>query len=351
LKAFEDLSPRGQIQRLRRIATNALKHYPLTIKSLKKLNHAENTTFRLVTDDPVAISDGRFYSQFLVRVHRTGYQNEKAIRSELKWLSALSEGGFNNQQVLFTRDQNALSKASTKGVEQEHIVSVLSWIDGRIYSEMPSLNALSSIGELTGKLHNMSANWSLPPGFERRTLNVSGTFRDTDGQLDNPEIWGRLTKSQREIFLRVRNDYDQSFDQLRKNTDSFGLIHFDLHFGNLVFQGASAPVPIDFDDSGFAPFVADLGVTLGHWMASDTLGVKVSALLEGYRRVRSLTEIEEEALPLFIASRGVSAVLWGIDRSRIHKGFNKFLPRWIKSVESCAIKHYSPSGLLSGVVV
>ncbi len=47
MKAFEALSSRGQVRRLRRLAQSALDDYGLAGAQLKFIAHGENTTFRV----------------------------------------------------------------------------------------------------------------------------------------------------------------------------------------------------------------------------------------------------------------------------------------------------------------
>lgn len=343
MQAFQNLSPRGQIRRLRELLKLALKNYELPSYSLKKINHAENTTFRLTLDEPVTLPSGKQERSFLARVHRIGYQSESGIRSELKWLEELGRRGFKTQDVLFTKKGEPLTAAKAPGIDEPHFCSVLTWLDGRFYRR-PALCQIAEMGRMTAKLHNMASDWTLPKGFDRRVLDVSGIFRDGDGQLDNPEIWSAFTKKQSALFLKVREDYQERFEAFQKGPGRFGLVHFDLHLGNILFRDREA-VPIDFDDCGFAPFVSDLGVTLGHWMNAKNLRSYREALLEGYQELRVLDELERESLDLFIASRGVSAVLWGVDRSRVHKGFLKIMPDWIRGVEKYVASYYKKKTL------
>ncbi|MDF1661011.1 MAG: phosphotransferase [Planctomycetota bacterium] len=344
MQPFQNLTPRGQIRRLRTLLKSALKHYELPKYTLTKINHAENTTFRLDLSEAVTLPSGAQEKSFLARVHRIGYQSEAGIRSELQWLEELGKQGFGTQQVLLTKDNQPLASAKAPGVDEAHFCSVLTWLDGRFYRKNPALSQISEMGRMTAKLHDMASQWTLPESFDRRTLDVSGIFRDGEGQLDNPEIWGAFNTNQTALFLKIRDEYQERFDALNDGPRHYGLCHFDLHLGNILFKDRQA-VPIDFDDCGFAPWITDLGVTMGHWMNAKERDKYKAALLKGYQDQRSLDDLELDSLDLFIASRGVSAVLWGVDRSRVHKGFLKIMPDWIRGVEKYVEGYYSNRAL------
>src|SRR5918995_431543 len=86
MTAFGDLSMRGQLGRLRRLAEEALVTYGLTPEQLVELAHLENTTFR------VDVPGG---DRYVLRIHRTGGslvhppRSVEDVRSETTWLTAL----------------------------------------------------------------------------------------------------------------------------------------------------------------------------------------------------------------------------------------------------------------------
>jgi Ser/Thr protein kinase RdoA (MazF antagonist) len=93
---------------------------------------------------------------------------------------------------------------------------------------------------------------------------------------------------------------------------TFGLIHADLHYRNLLFAKGTVRA-IDFDDCGFGPFLYDPAVMLSELLNwPDYLALR-AGLLSGYRRVRPLSAEHEALLDTFIALRRVQDALWMLE--------------------------------------
>ena len=89
---------------------------------------------------------------------------------------------------------------------------------------------------------------------------------DIDGLLGEDPLWGRfwevssLTPNQKAIFGEAR----KVLRRLRwpfGEPDRFGLIHSDLHLGNIMCSGDELTI-IDFDDAGYGWFAHEIAVAL-----------------------------------------------------------------------------------------
>lgn len=88
---------------------------------------------------------------------------------------------------------------------------------------------------------------------------------------------------------------------LEQRSDSFGLIHNDLHLGNCKFHRGEVQV-FDFDDCGWGYYLYDLAVTL-YYLRNREDPTLQKALLEGYQQMRSLPKQRESCLKAMIAAR------------------------------------------------
>ena len=92
---FEALSQPAQMRRLRRLAAEAVRAWPLRVHGWHSLGMAENACWRVET------SRGRN----LLRVHRPGYQDHRTWPGESFWLEALaSEFGARVPRPVRARD-------------------------------------------------------------------------------------------------------------------------------------------------------------------------------------------------------------------------------------------------------
>jgi Ser/Thr protein kinase RdoA (MazF antagonist) len=99
---------------------------------------------------------------------------------------------------------------------------------------------------------------------------------------------------------------------LGKGPDTFGLIHADMHYGNLLFAHNTVRA-IDFDDCGFGPMLYDPAVMLSEILNWAEYPALRAGLLAGYRRVRPLLPEHETHLDTFIALRRIQDALWVLE--------------------------------------
>ncbi|MCA9540267.1 MAG: phosphotransferase, partial [Myxococcales bacterium] len=122
MRAYLDLTNRGQAQRIRLLARQAVEAFGLVDARLDLLDHAENTTFR------VTAPQGRY----VLRVHRPGYRSPAEIQSELWWLDALTrEAGLRVPRPQRTPDGRWLVQCQVPGVPEPRDCVLFEWLDGR----------------------------------------------------------------------------------------------------------------------------------------------------------------------------------------------------------------------------
>jgi Ser/Thr protein kinase RdoA (MazF antagonist) len=346
VRPFDQLTYRGQVRRLRRLAQAALAGYGLDDARLKLIGYGENTTFRVVTPGAApAPGDPYTGNCYLLRVHRPGYQTAASIASELAWLAALRQDGLVVPEPVPATNGQLLTEASAPGVPEPRCCSLFRWMRGRKTGQV-RLQHFAALGRLMAHLHAHAAQWPLPPGFSRRRWDWEGLFGDDAGfNLPAAEVWALLPESNAGRFRAVADQARQVLDELGQGPDACGLLHADLSLGaegNVLFAGGEAR-PIDFDDCGFGYWVYDLAVPLAHWRLEESWPRIRDALLDGYSQVRPFPAGQLVHLDLFMVARHVSEILWATDLAQVNPGFRAELPAWRDWADS-HIQHFLDGG-------
>ncbi|HEX6470757.1 MAG TPA: phosphotransferase [Streptosporangiaceae bacterium] len=305
------LSHRQRVARMRRLAGRALDAYPLAAGELRFIADQENATFRVDAKAP----DGR--DRFLLRVHRPArhggnVDSVAAISSELSWLTALRAGtDLPVPAPLRTIDGKLTTVAVSPDVPEPRVCSVLRWMDGRVHAAAPRPVHLRRLGSVMARLHNHAVQWCTPPGFVRIRWDWETFFGDTKvyGGISAADVWGILPGDLRRRFARVAGTMRNVMTRLGEGSDSFGLIHADLHLHNVLFWRDEVRV-IDFDDCGFGYWLYDLAVPLRELRHRDDYEHFRSALIDGYVQHRPLPPGGLAHLDDFIAAREVEFGLW-----------------------------------------
>ncbi|MCY3554519.1 MAG: phosphotransferase, partial [Gemmatimonadetes bacterium] len=154
--------------------------------------------------------------------------------------------------------------------------------------------------------------------------------------LDGPlQTLGSILQERRGEDLTFFKDYAEHMRRqisgLGKGKDIYGLIHADLHVGNILYHPDNGYCILDFDQCAFG------------WRAYDVATFKYNIIetvpdhltdeiwrcfLEGYNQVRPLTQVELDCLPVFanawtlwdIGETLVLATQWGGHRPDLVEG-------------------------------
>lgn len=296
MRPFALLSGPGQVRRLRPLALQALEAYGLAGAQLQPLKHWNNTTF--------AVRAGA--RRLVLRLNRPGFQDASAIRSELQWLQALADAGLQVPEPVAAVDGRLVVTARAEGVPEPRDCALFTWLPGRFLDCQLGVGQLETVGRFAAQLH--SAPFSPPPGFTRKHWDLH-TLLGGDPGIDQEGIEAHLGSGDRQVIAAVHTRLEAAFAALDRGPETWGLIHADLHPGNLLFQrdGVGA---IDFDDCGWGCFLYDLAVTLSELRGRPAYAELRQALRRGYRQVRNLPAAHEYYLDTFIAGRLLGLAIW-----------------------------------------
>ncbi|MGI2294231.1 phosphotransferase enzyme family protein [Paenibacillus sp. GXUN7292] len=116
-----------------------------------------------------------------------------------------------------------------------------------------------NMGVMMGKLHEAAVCFVPPPDFVRPILGAD-SFKNEMAKLER--YYTRFLSG--EAWKTYQAAADKILSELavmHRNNQNYGLIHADLHTGNMVFIDEK-PHPIDFGRSGYGYFLYDMAGTL-----------------------------------------------------------------------------------------
>ncbi|MCA6282995.1 MAG: phosphotransferase, partial [Phenylobacterium sp.] len=234
------------------------------------------------------------------------------------------------------RDGRAFVAQPVEATGETRLAGVTRWIDGEVLDDLlrdPQRSAerpgwFARLGALVARTHLQSEAWTPPPGFVRPWL-------DADGLMGPAPRWGpfwdhaALSAEDRRLVLAAREVLYARLSVLPKDLAVFGMIHADLHPGNLLIRQDGLAI-IDFDDAAFGWRMYDIAVALTHQQSAPDFEAVRDAFLAGYRSVRDLPEAEAVQLPHFLLVRDLVQLGWLHERPEIDPGDG--LPRRLEQV-------------------
>ncbi len=297
-------------------ALEAVKAFPIDADLVELVSVSENATFR-VTDR----SDGGAY---VLRLHRPGYHTLEELNSERVWTRALADAGIAVPIPVKTREGDDYTCVAVPSLGEQRQVGMTRWIEGELLSDVLEANGdvavlehyFEQLGAIEAAMHNQSSGWRPPPTFRRHAV-------DADGLMGDTPVWGpfwehpALAAAEGRLFLETRDRIRGAMDRYGRHASNYGVIHADLHAGNLLANGDRLTV-IDFDDSAFGWHLYDIAVALVHQQRSPHFDAIQRAFVRGYRARRGLDEEALSLLPMFLLVRGLAQIGWLHQRPEIN---------------------------------
>ncbi|MNJ55039.1 serine/threonine protein kinase [compost metagenome] len=136
------------------------------------------------------------------------------------------------------------------------------------------------MGVLIGRLHAAANDFNSPSDFVRPTWGVESFKRDMAKLERYYEHF--LSKEGWKLYQDAAEKVVSQLTTMHPSEHNYGLIHADLHTGNMVFRD-NQPYPIDFGRCGYGYYLYDMaGTILELWPKHRWM------LIQGYESIRKL---------------------------------------------------------------
>ncbi|MDM0111433.1 phosphotransferase [Variovorax sp. J22R133] len=318
------------------LARTALALWDLRHIDLQLIKIRENAVYL------VSCEGGR---KAILRVHRHGYHSDAALHSENAWTCALAEAGLRVPRAIASRRGQPFERVQAKGVQGERQVDVIEWIEGRQLGSVEAgvagddahiTRQYDILGQTAARMHQQASQWQPGPGFVRHSWCAQGLAGEQP-------LWGRfweldaLDDAQRRLLVTTRHALLHDLNALPRDVHTFGLIHADLVPENLLAHGDDVHV-IDFDDAGFGWHLFDIATSLYFLLPQPCFETAKRALIDGYRKVRPLSDEDAARLPMFLAARGTTYLGWVHERKNTQTA--RELTPFLVELACTAAQHY-----------
>jgi Ser/Thr protein kinase RdoA (MazF antagonist) len=328
---FANQCDRRKLHRLEQMAADALYEYGLSGCRLTFIGQSFNAVYR------VDAADGQ---QYVLRVHRFNVYDALEMRSEFRWLDYLRQcDGVLVSEPVPNRHGDFVTELAVEDVPGRHYCTMLRWHPGTPLDHPAPNHQCYMAGELLAKLHLRSKRFVPPAGFTR-PWRGNGYARDCVTRIRADAPMGLLSSKVMKVLETIADQIDGVKAEIGHAVDVFGMIHGDLHGGNLLFHDRTVRA-IDFDGCGWGHYLYDVAVMTYHLPPS---GARLA--VAGYRRHRELFMHELDKLPAFYALRvldqlayqlpDATAAARTLTRLRPYELLGTKLPRGLPALFECA---------------
>lgn len=211
----------------------------------------------------------------VLRIAPESERTEQQILAELDFMEYLQKKGFPVPKVILSKDNKRIEKLTTE--MGSFFAVALQRCPGKIYelNELPH-ELFIEWGKLTATIHKLSLDYKPQNNRKRRTW-IKDIITTTKYLPDNEfELKGILLELVDQI-----NEFPKD--------ENYGLIHYDLELDNILWNNGSYYV-IDFDDSAYYHYIADLAFALEELREQnpETEKQMLNGFISGYKEIKSL---------------------------------------------------------------
>ena len=284
-----------------RILTQAMYRYAIAPESIALLDGFESYMYEFSRDD----------GDYILRVGHSLRRSENLILGEVDWINYLVRGGTPAAGAILS-ESGSLVEPIADGQGGQFLACAFEKAKGKPPWEVGwNDQRWQSYGQMIGRMHALTKEYQpASPEWVRP-------------QWDDPlmlDIENNVPPEQQVVLERFRALIAQ-LKSLPRGHQSFGLIHFDAHEGNMFMDETGNLTLFDFDDCLYGWFIYDIAIVLfykamGANANPEFINAFMGQFLRGYRQENSLDPAWLVQIPHFLKLREVD--LYGV----IHRSFD-----------------------------
>jgi Ser/Thr protein kinase RdoA (MazF antagonist) len=253
----------------------------------------ERITFNQLSDTITFKIETSTHERFLLRIH-SETMNKEEIHSEIYWLQFLSKvGDLNVPEGMASREGSYVLEIE-KGEGFGGYATLMRWVEGVHVSghfTENHINHMFNMGILMARLHQATESFVPPTDFVRPTWGEQSFERD---MICLEQYYGCfLSEDAFKLYQLAAEKILDYLTKLQKSHHNYGLIHADLHVGNIVFRNEE-PSPIDFARCGFGFYLYDIAQLI-----IGLYPMQRQFFIQGYESIRKLDNDYVQALECF----------------------------------------------------
>ncbi len=207
----------------------------------------EATNFRLIRENSNLIFDG---GDRILRLTHSSLRGTDDIRSELDWILFLNE-----RQLPVVQIVNSL-----KGLHFERVVVEKTYftvvcfvkIKGNVANgDLWGKTVFTNLGKLVGQLHRVTKEYQAAAGM--KTVHWD--------EIVEAKIVPYLPKDHRMLAAKYQA-ITKKIQEIPKREDNYGLVHYDIHYGNFLVDEQQAVILFDFEMACHSWYINDIAIVL-----------------------------------------------------------------------------------------
>lgn len=243
--------------------------------------------------------------KFILKTARGSGADVNLIKGELDWVNYLYDKGVNVSRAIPSTNSELVESVEVDGSHFSAYSFEKLEIENSADNNKDS-DIAQKLGQIMGQMHVLAKDYKPKDVSSKRPEWYNKDW------LKEPD---KALHPSHNIVIEKCHDLRKKLSLFDSDKDSYGLIHDDLHMGNVIIFNGKITV-IDFECCHYTWFVSDIASALYFHLwknpNSDIVFLKQSAtnfmknLLIGYSRENHVDRYWLEQMPLFLKLREMS---------------------------------------------
>ncbi|WP_340007520.1 phosphotransferase [Paenibacillus sp. FSL K6-0276] len=283
------------------VSSNALcdyitrEYFPHTLLKCRLFYRGLHDIYKVVTDN----------KEYFFKVYRQGIRSMEEIQAEIDLLNHLKSSGIETVFPVIKRDGNFVSKFNTvNGIRYGVMYTSVGIYEFNQIEETTELN--ESLGSYIASIHNA---WDkCDNGINRWNLDADSFI---DRSMNAIRQFSIIYDFDIDFLEEVSKNVKRKLEGLTLEKPQYGVCHGDLYGGNIRIDANNNPNLFDFDFCGNGWRAYDISMyAFPFGMGCDETKLKKreqrkNQFLNGYNKVRAMSENEINSISLFIPFRRI----------------------------------------------
>lgn len=230
------------------IIEKAAVEYGVSPESIKRVGGFENFIYEFNKDDQDIII------RFVHSVHRS----YEFVYAELEFIDYLSKSGANVSTMIPNLNGDLLFKIETENNEYFTVSTFTKAPGTYVKREAIDDDFIFMFGKAVGKLHALTKQYK--PKHKRYHWH----------EEDYIDIGKRNLPNDMKFIIDMAIDHTNKMKEYKVSNEDYGLIHTDLHFGNMYYDGVTLTF-FDWDDASYKHFISDIAIIVFYYFGMGKL--------------------------------------------------------------------------------
>ncbi|QHC85099.1 aminoglycoside phosphotransferase [Empedobacter brevis] len=267
-------------------------------------NHFNCKLFRTGVNHTYFLSNVN--TKYVVRVYCHNWRTKAEIQEELDLLNSLKKYNLSVSTPIPDKNGNLIQEILAP--EGLRYVVLFTFAEGEKMRFMTNKTCFA-IGSMMAKIHNVTATKKI----NRINYNSDVLLYKAYEKLN---LFFSENLDEMIYLKQISSKIANRFEKIHLSEDQKGIVHLDIWYDNLSVNKENEITIFDFDNCGNGSLILDIGYFCKQLFFIETdkneYETKVESFLNGYKKVRNLSEKELDLIPeagasIFVFYLGIQA--------------------------------------------